>query len=271
MHRQSRSAPHAAHDADAARVQPVEAPKNDHVPTVPAAWVAQDEHQEEADRVDRLLADAELVTTLQLHRFDGPKWERFATELARYGIAVLRSWMRSGLIFTRLKTRGVGVPALPPSNWTNEEIDDIANLTVAVALGKFRETVLIPGRWDPNRGASLRTFFVGQCLIRWPNVYREWRTEATNWASQHGPAQEEEWEHTAGHHHVEREVVATDAARRILDRMPDDRTRRAVVLRSEGATHQDIAEDLGCTVKAVEHLLHRHRQRLAKERHDRAS
>jgi hypothetical protein len=28
--------------------------------------------------------------------------------------------------------------------------------------------------WDHRRGATLRTYFIGQCLIRFPNIYRRW-------------------------------------------------------------------------------------------------
>jgi len=37
--------------------------------------------------------------------------------------------------------------------------------------------VLIPRVWRPDGGASLETFFVGQCLIRFANVYRRWLRE----------------------------------------------------------------------------------------------
>jgi DNA-directed RNA polymerase specialized sigma24 family protein len=56
--------------------------------------------------------------------------------------------------------------------------EQLAGETVAQALRGFHDTVLVPGRWDPARGASLKTFFIGQCLIRFVTVYRFWlRTE----------------------------------------------------------------------------------------------
>jgi hypothetical protein len=59
-------------------------------------------------------------------------------------------------------------------------LDDALELsceTVAEAIRCFRERVLIPGKWDPTRKASLRTFFVGQCILQFPNIYRRWNTE----------------------------------------------------------------------------------------------
>jgi hypothetical protein len=40
----------------------------------------------------------------------------------------------------------------------------LANLTVAFALQKFREQVLSPNRWDRTKGATLKTYFIVQCL-----------------------------------------------------------------------------------------------------------
>jgi hypothetical protein len=34
---------------------------------------------------------------------------------------------------------------------------------------------LLANRWDPKKGASIKTFFIGQCLIRFVNVYNRWR------------------------------------------------------------------------------------------------
>ncbi len=50
----------------------------------------------------------------------------------------------------------------------------MAGEVVTVALAPFRDEVLLPGLWDPAKGASLTTYFVGQCILRFPNVYRSW-------------------------------------------------------------------------------------------------
>jgi len=227
--------------------------------------VQEEEHQAEADRVDRLLADAELVTRLQLARFEGPDWAKFATELARYGIAVLGSWMYKRTIFARLQARGVGVPSLPDEGWDYETRSELAGFTVAIALRKFRETVLVPHRWDPNRGATLRTFFIGQCLIRFPNVYREWLAESHRWHQKHVPPDEDSWTHCAASTNVERDVVGGASLVELLDQAPDQRTRLVLLRLSEGSSQKEIADELDCTVKAVERLLHRHRKRQERE------
>lgn len=45
---------------------------------------------------------------------------------------------------------------------------------MAKALDRFRADVLLAKKWDYRKGASLRTYFIGQCLIRFANIYRRW-------------------------------------------------------------------------------------------------
>jgi hypothetical protein len=88
---------------------------------VPRSWVETTEYRVAADNVDRLLADAELLLRLQLSGYRGRDWDKFAGELAKYGIAVLGSWMYKGSIFARLQARGVKVPPLPEPGWDYQE------------------------------------------------------------------------------------------------------------------------------------------------------
>ena len=46
--------------------------------------------------------------------------------------------------------------------------------TVSKALHHFRVDVLMKKKWDYRKGETLRTYFVGQCLIRFANIYRAW-------------------------------------------------------------------------------------------------
>jgi len=69
---------------------------------VPEEWLLEPEYLELAEQVDRLAGDVELVTLLALGGYEGRDWDYFATELAKYGLAVLGGWMRRGLIFQSL-------------------------------------------------------------------------------------------------------------------------------------------------------------------------
>lgn len=144
---------------------------------VPEAWVETFSDTHEARRMAQLEADVDLVTRLMYGGFTGRDWQECAERLAGYGLMVLTAWVITGRIMQRCLEKGYG-PLEGSSAIRNQDAaEELAGETVAVALEKFRDTVLARGKWDPNRGASLRTFFIGQCLIRFPNVYRRWLTE----------------------------------------------------------------------------------------------
>jgi hypothetical protein len=125
---------------------------------------------EQAERLDRLAADFDLVTTLGLAGFEGDDWDYFEQELARYGIAVMGGWLRTGLIFSRYAARGFGgLPEITRA-FEPDEIEELTYETVSKALFHFRRDVLMKHAWDYRRGATLRTFFVGQCLGRFSNI-----------------------------------------------------------------------------------------------------
>jgi hypothetical protein len=124
----------------------------------------------EAERVQRLAADRELVERIMWAGYLGPEWGKLRRALAEYGVAVMTAWIRSGRIFVECKKSGFGgIAKRRPDD--DEEASGLAGETVAHSLGFFRDRVLIPGRWDWTKGASLRTYFVGACVRHFPNVY----------------------------------------------------------------------------------------------------
>jgi hypothetical protein len=78
------------------------------------------------------------------------------------------------MIFERCRSKGFGGLPTFDRPFTDDEVAELANETVAKALAHFRRDVLMKGKWDHRRGATLRTYFIGQCLIRFPNIYRRW-------------------------------------------------------------------------------------------------
>lgn len=232
---------------------------------VPESWLAEAEHQQEADRVDRLAADFEMVTDLALEGFNGQNFDVFQSELARYALAVLMAWMRRGLILARCRDRGFGGLPEPPLRAFDDPdtVESLAGLTVAVALEKFRTTVLMRGRWDYRRGASLRTYFIGQCLIRFANIYRDWHTDHMKDrqlpSADHETLEALERRQVPG---VAELVLEQEEITRALSGMQDPRVRTAFIRHAQGYTQDQIAAELGVNRKAVERMLANERDRL---------
>lgn len=154
---------------------------------VPVNWVTEfaaeardlDRIVEDLQHRERLAGDAELVMWLALNGFQGRDYDEFANELAKYGLGVMVAWIRKGVIFGKCRDRGiVGLPEPPTGALTAPDIaEELAYETVARALAYFRSRVLMTGKWNPAKGASLKTYFIGQCLFQFRDVYRAWRQQ----------------------------------------------------------------------------------------------
>ncbi|WP_431884132.1 hypothetical protein [Micromonospora gifhornensis] len=213
----------------------------------------------------RRLADRDLVCELAACGFAGPLYRRFEDELAAYGLAVLQGWMYSGHIFHHTAARGF---ALHPTEAELEELyrnvdtrDELAIMTVALALVRFREHGLIGAGWRYEEGASLSTYFIGTCLYVFPNELRKWRSQRKRWRLQdHGdPALIGQKADVVS----DPAVLAVGNLRVCNDlRRIDERTRAIVALTIDGYSQDEIAHLLGETsVRAVEGVLHRWRNR----------
>lgn len=123
--------------------------------------------------MNRFHEDSELYNELASANFQGDRWQAFAYALAQYGHAVVKAWLVTGEMFVRCKRKGC-YPGPAPGWWSEEDRDALANETVATALVSFRNDALIGGRWSPEGGASLKTYFIGSCVLAFPNVFRTW-------------------------------------------------------------------------------------------------
>jgi hypothetical protein len=243
----------------------VQPDKADHRGQVPLSWLAE-EHVSAAERVDRLAWDYNLVTDLAFRQFEGPRYDYFANELAKYGMAVIRGWIRRRLILARCRERGFGgLPEPPVGAFDDPElVEGLTDETVAMALRHFREDVLIPGRWDYRKGASLRTFFIGQCLIRFANVYRSWWRQDGRRRAAEACVDPGDLCLLDQRTEPDIEVLVLDqiAGDQLLRQVRDIRVRRALVMAAAGIPQREIAERLRCTTKAVERMLANERTRM---------
>lgn len=235
-------------------------PEEDDGKSVPATWL---DEIEQADRIDRLAADYELVSDLALAGFKGKDWDYFTTELARYGFAVMRGWMRRGLIYARCQEQRVkGMPPPLDRGFEDDEVEELANETVALALVHFRDDILMKKKWDYLRGATLRTYFIGQCLIRFGGVYRTWWNKERRFADL--VTADDEFLADLGLQHSTTATRAIDAvtAERALASIKDPRVRYAMRKSAEGWTQAQISEVLGVTPHAVHRMIANERERL---------
>src|SRR5215469_9193610 len=214
---------------------------------------------------DRRVADKELVDHLAACGFAGPRYDRFAGELAKYAVAVLCGWMHSGYVFRLLAQRGL---ALGPTERELEEFSsdadlrqELAVMVAAVALRRFRERALVGGGWRADGGASLTTYFMGACLAVFPGEFRRHRAESRRWRAQDAAAARDtvrQFDAAADPADV---VLGELRIRDELARM-DDRTRAIVAFRMDGYGQEEIAEMLGeRSARAVEGVLYRLRVR----------
>jgi DNA-directed RNA polymerase specialized sigma24 family protein len=210
------------------------------------------------DRPGRLHADEQLRLRLAQTGYAGPDYARFAGELAAYGLAICEAWLVTGLMFAQCRRHGRDAGA-PPTDWSADDRCELALETVALALKGFRDRALIRGDWSVHHGASLRTYFVGSCILAFPNVYRAWRRERRHWG--YTDLDEQAVSMLADTQPGPEDVVLSELGLRAELSNVDTRTAMALSLAAQGYSHEEIAEVVQTTARAVEALLYRHRRR----------
>ncbi|MHA6631829.1 hypothetical protein ACU61A_40905 [Pseudonocardia sichuanensis] len=232
------------------------------------SWVGEDDDDRgraHGDKLDRLAADVDLHTRLALVGFTGPEYAEFQTELTRYGLDVMTGWLRTGKIFAKMQQAGYGLPRPPEGVLDRDAQDELAGETVTVALARFHHDVLLRRRWDPRKGARLTTFFVGQCKIRFANIYRAWLDKELPSTRLVDPADDPTLDVAApAVDGPEWRAVARGYIRRGVRGIRDPRVHRAFELIAADHSQAEIAHDLGMSEKGVERMLANQRTRLRK-------
>jgi DNA-directed RNA polymerase specialized sigma24 family protein len=186
--------------------------------------------------------------------YDGPEWKRFSLVLAEYGLQVMIAWVRKGTIFEQCKKKGLGLSGVMSRSF--EDVGDLAADTVAAAIVVFRDKVLIPHVWDPSKGASLKTFFIGQCVFQFPNIYRRWHTEKCKaHVAPEVVAQELE--------HARTRAPSTETLAELsrqVEQLDPDSLERAEMMIEMGYSMTEIAERFRVTERALDSKLYRFRR-----------
>lgn len=229
--------------------------------TTTAPGTSQEDDPEDS-HLDRLLGDRDVLLRLQLSGYAPEYWAPLASVFARYGLAVLRAWLASGRIFEELARR-TGASVSRPAHLSQDDIESMATDTVMVSLTAFLEKVLKQNRWDPSKGASLKTFFIGQCVLQFRNVYRDWRRERLR---QIPTASERDVLDGPGWDEPELAVLADEAARDVYGQLTTHQARQVHVLKEMGYTLAEIADQLGMPgQKSVQNVIN-YQRRLRRER-----
>jgi hypothetical protein len=143
------------------------------------------EETREADRAQARLArlggDARVYQRLAEQNFTGAEYELFRAELAAYALPVLRSFIRRKMIYRMCQD------VHRPVSTTDEvrehlarHVEDRLELTgetIARGLRLFERYALHGGNWAPERGASLKTFFIGACVRSFSAAFKRWDAE----------------------------------------------------------------------------------------------
>lgn len=219
------------------------------------------------EHLERLRYDIDTVLQLQLRSWSDDAWEPVAQALTEYGFGVVKGWMHSGQIYAEVARTGYGALPKCPRDWLDDDtIKSLAGHTVAEALNYFKFEVLMKNKWDATRGASLATFFVGQCKFQFANIYKTWHTDqAVNRkvALYNDPSTSLPADGMPGD-----ELMTEAAARVVLEQLSTPLARqvfwRKFVL---GYSFQEIAKALPGIkdAKAAENLVFRERRRLQKK------
>ncbi|MEV6314432.1 hypothetical protein [Streptomyces sp. NPDC051776] len=234
--------------------------------------LAPDAHREEpGQRARRLAADARLVEVLRQDSFDGARFRKFASRLLEYGYPVLLRWTKSGEIFAQCAHAGRPVRRHAATfDWTAEDRHRLATDTLLEGVEFFRSYALERGGWDPERGASLTTYFIGSCVRCFPPVYnRWWREQILEQGMLHvalGTGAEDETSLTdvADPRSVDpcHAAVVSDQVQQVMNAMPDPALRTGLALRAIGYSQSEAADRVGLTEKALERRVGRARSRL---------
>lgn len=234
-------------------------PDEDHYTRDVDKWLTAAEFEDENERLERLFGDQELLLSLQLGDYSQAVWGPVAEELARYGVAVIRSWIWRRSIFPKVKKRtGFGL-ASPSEGWLDDEhvVGDLADETVVRAINYFKDHVLKKNKWDARKGASLRTFFIGQCLYQFPNVYKVWFNEERERRAAEYLADDDDLDYLRGSvRGIESSVLVKVEVVEALGKIKTNRARAAFFLHDRGYTYDEIAVTLGLSdAKSVENML----------------
>ncbi|WP_210585029.1 hypothetical protein [Streptomyces sp. GESEQ-35] len=217
--------------------------------------------------------DRQIYDELLRAEFRGPRYDAFAQELWTYGIRTLTAWMRTGAITHHCHRYSVAFDAseieLSILARTSEVREALAVDSVTAAAPRFLERSLRGGEWDPDKGASMFTFFVGGCVMAFGDAFKTWSRKRRREVAVMASGLLNSAEASAifpGQLSLFDDPAETVASRDTLQRILDEATPEAaaictLMLRRPELNQREIGALLGgMSARAVEGQLHRLRR-----------
>ncbi|OEJ20788.1 hypothetical protein AR457_41670 (plasmid) [Streptomyces agglomeratus] len=213
---------------------------------------------------EKLEADRALYARLQRCDFTGWEMDLLREDLWLYGWKCLSAWMKDGTIVAKCGERDIPVPA----RWFEVEMltrsgdlrDGMVHASVEGAVRIFTEQYLPGGRWDPDKGATMRTYFLRTCMYAFRDVFRSW--SHTYRRSLVETAQPLVDAHLyARHGSYEDATVFRETIQRIMKNAGREKRAICGLIWETKMSHKEIGKELGMTSRAVEGHMRRLRAR----------
>ena len=193
-------------------------------------------------------------------------YEVLAIELVAYSWPVFCAWLRTGLIYR--KCAELGCPVVrehPQAVLTADDVSELANEVLGEALVRLREQASSGSGWDADGPASLASYFLNGCALRFPGVFRRHLTRTRNQHLTTLMDHDDIPVHTMTTASAEDFVLAELALQDRLDDMPPA-IRLIVLGHLDGYSHAEIAIKHGfASARAVEGKLKRYRDGLRRQ------
>ncbi|SRR6266487_1102173 len=216
-----------------------------------------------------ILQDQGRVNEIVRLGIAGKSFPDLLGELAEYGFAVMMAWMRTGTIFVRCSAIGRPVRQVNRTlDLTPEARRTISNATVSSAIQLFAKNAVIAGKWQPEQGASLKTFFIGACILTFTNEFNRWANEQRRWANQHYLAPNPEADETyrpgravGSFDPTAEEIINTEAEHALLLNIKDQQTRTLAYRIGRGETFSEAGAAVGLSEGAARNRIRRLRHK----------
>jgi hypothetical protein len=207
------------------------------------------------DSLGRDFDDATLAAHLMTEGFDTQVGRMTQEILARAGLAAMRGWIGSGVIWQRVSKILPGFERPANIYWSSAQTEEFALDAVADGLEHFTKRIMA-GRWSPDGGAGLMNYFLNGCVLAFTTEYRRFARLGTRnialTAVHEVPA------HTAGPGDIA--VMRDQIARARVE--AGDSVMDIIALRDQGYTGTEIATLLSLTLKQVEGRLSRWKRKM---------